>query len=152
MAGTESTRPDTDREPAAAVGRRAGVANGPRVPHLTPQEHAARGKAARAEAPRTRHAEWEHWAERPDPIAPPPVQSLRAGQLGPGGGRAAGGGLRQLTRAAGGNVTWRRRDPSESRRHRRGGGVWMPRPRQAGRVDSLARTPPNDYPRPRPMP
>ncbi len=40
-----------------------------RVPHLTPQERAARGKAARAEAPRTRHAEWEPWAERPDPIA-----------------------------------------------------------------------------------
>jgi uncharacterized protein (DUF2252 family) len=69
MAGTESTHIDTDREPAAAAGRRAGAGNGPRVPHLTPQEHAARGKAARAEAPRTRHAEWEPWAERPDPIA-----------------------------------------------------------------------------------
>jgi uncharacterized protein (DUF2252 family) len=39
------------------------------VPHLTPQERAARGKAARAEAPRTRHAEFQAWAERPDPIA-----------------------------------------------------------------------------------
>jgi uncharacterized protein (DUF2252 family) len=40
-----------------------------RVPHLTPQERAARGKAARAEAPRSRHAEFQAWAERPDPIA-----------------------------------------------------------------------------------
>jgi uncharacterized protein (DUF2252 family) len=40
-----------------------------RVPHLTPRERAARGKAARAEAPRSRHAEWEPWTERPDPIA-----------------------------------------------------------------------------------
>jgi uncharacterized protein (DUF2252 family) len=40
-----------------------------RVPHLTPGERAARGKAARAEAPRSRHAEWEPWVERPDPIA-----------------------------------------------------------------------------------
>ncbi len=43
--------------------------NATRVPHLTPSERAARGKAARAEAPRTRHAEWEPWAERPDPVA-----------------------------------------------------------------------------------
>ncbi|MCL2769695.1 MAG: DUF2252 domain-containing protein [Solirubrobacterales bacterium] len=40
-----------------------------RVPHLTPSERVARGKAARAEAPRGRHAEWEAWAERPDPVA-----------------------------------------------------------------------------------
>ncbi|HXA53297.1 MAG TPA: DUF2252 domain-containing protein [Solirubrobacteraceae bacterium] len=42
--------------------------NATRVPHLTARERAARGKAARAEAPRSRHAEWEPWAERPDPI------------------------------------------------------------------------------------
>jgi uncharacterized protein (DUF2252 family) len=40
-----------------------------RVPHLTPAERSARGKAARAESPRSRHGEWEPWAERPDPIA-----------------------------------------------------------------------------------
>jgi uncharacterized protein (DUF2252 family) len=45
------------------------TASRPKVPHLSPQERAARGKAARAEAPRSRHAEWEPWAERPDPIA-----------------------------------------------------------------------------------
>ncbi len=45
------------------------TAGGPKVPHLSPRERAARGKAARTEAPRSRHAEWEPWAERPDPIA-----------------------------------------------------------------------------------
>jgi uncharacterized protein (DUF2252 family) len=49
--------------------RRRARAGGPKVPHLTPAERAARGKAAREEAPRSRHAEWEPWAERPDPIA-----------------------------------------------------------------------------------
>ncbi|HEY3828675.1 MAG TPA: DUF2252 domain-containing protein [Solirubrobacteraceae bacterium] len=39
------------------------------VPHLTPQERSARGKAARMESPRSRHADWEPWSERPDPIA-----------------------------------------------------------------------------------
>jgi uncharacterized protein (DUF2252 family) len=42
---------------------------GPNVPHLTPAERQARGKAAREESPRSRHAEWEPWAERPDPVA-----------------------------------------------------------------------------------
>jgi uncharacterized protein (DUF2252 family) len=65
--------PDTDAEritatPAIRPPKRA-AAGGPKVPHLTPQERAARGKAARAEAPRSRHAEWEPWAERPDPVA-----------------------------------------------------------------------------------
>jgi uncharacterized protein (DUF2252 family) len=41
----------------------------PRVPHLTPRERAARGRAARAESPRSRHGEWQPWTERPDPIA-----------------------------------------------------------------------------------
>ncbi|HEY2767020.1 MAG TPA: DUF2252 domain-containing protein [Solirubrobacteraceae bacterium] len=52
--------------------RRAGTGGHhahPRVPHLTPQERVVRGKAAREEAPRSRHAEWEPWAERPDPVA-----------------------------------------------------------------------------------
>jgi uncharacterized protein (DUF2252 family) len=69
VTSTEPTRTDTDHEPPATVGRRAATGSGPRAPHLTPQEHAARGKAARAEAPRTRHAEFQAWAERPDPIA-----------------------------------------------------------------------------------
>ncbi|MFI5003544.1 MAG: DUF2252 domain-containing protein [Solirubrobacterales bacterium] len=49
--------------------QRRAMGAGQRVPHLSPQERAARGKAARVEAPRSRHAEWEPWAERPDPVA-----------------------------------------------------------------------------------
>ena len=38
------------------------------VVHLTPGERAARGKAARAEVPRSSHAVWEAPSRRPDPI------------------------------------------------------------------------------------
>src|SRR5690242_13496068 len=37
--------------------------------HLTPDERAARGKAARAEAPRGSNAEWSPPADRRDPVA-----------------------------------------------------------------------------------
>jgi uncharacterized protein (DUF2252 family) len=62
---------DLDESTAAASirPRRRGGTGRPPVPHLTPRERIARGKAARMEAPRSRHAEWEPWAERPDPIA-----------------------------------------------------------------------------------
>jgi uncharacterized protein (DUF2252 family) len=39
------------------------------VAHLTPAQRAARGKAARAEVPRTSHGKWEPSPARPDPIA-----------------------------------------------------------------------------------
>jgi uncharacterized protein (DUF2252 family) len=54
---------------ATAPKRRHAANGGPSVPHLTPAERQARGKAAREESPRSRHAEWEPWAERPDPVA-----------------------------------------------------------------------------------
>jgi uncharacterized protein (DUF2252 family) len=38
------------------------------VAHFTPAERAARGKAARAEVPRSSHAEWEPPPHRPDPV------------------------------------------------------------------------------------
>src|SRR5436305_5214716 len=38
-------------------------------PKLTPEERAERGKAARADAPRSSHAEWSPPSDRPDPIA-----------------------------------------------------------------------------------
>jgi uncharacterized protein (DUF2252 family) len=38
------------------------------VPHLTPAERAARGKAARAEVGRSAHGEWSSPANRPDPV------------------------------------------------------------------------------------
>jgi hypothetical protein len=41
----------------------------PKVEHFTPEERAARGKATRAEIPRTSHADWEPSPVRPDPIA-----------------------------------------------------------------------------------
>src|SRR6201988_518373 len=39
------------------------------VVHLTVEERVARGKAARAEIPRSRHAEYESYADRADPVA-----------------------------------------------------------------------------------
>jgi len=39
------------------------------VPHLTVAERAARGKQARADVPRSRHAKFEPPADRPDPVA-----------------------------------------------------------------------------------
>ena len=36
--------------------------------HLTPAERAARGKAARAEVPRSSHAGWDAPSGRPDPV------------------------------------------------------------------------------------
>ncbi len=41
----------------------------PRVEHFTPAERAARGKATRAEVPRTSHGAWEPSPVRPDPVA-----------------------------------------------------------------------------------
>jgi uncharacterized protein (DUF2252 family) len=38
------------------------------VPHLTPAERVAQGKAARAEVPRASHGEWHPPADRPDPV------------------------------------------------------------------------------------
>jgi uncharacterized protein (DUF2252 family) len=39
------------------------------MPHLSAEEHAARGKAERAEIPRGAHAIWQAPSHRPDPIA-----------------------------------------------------------------------------------
>ena len=38
------------------------------LPHFTPTERTARGRAARQETPRSSHAVWEPWPERPDPL------------------------------------------------------------------------------------
>ena len=43
--------------------------HGAKVPHFTPDERAARGKAARTEVPRRSHGEWEPATGRPDPVA-----------------------------------------------------------------------------------
>jgi uncharacterized protein (DUF2252 family) len=39
-----------------------------RVPHPTPAERSARGKAARTDLPRSFHADWEPAADRPSPV------------------------------------------------------------------------------------
>ncbi len=60
------TAPNGAAAPAAAT-------TPPKVEHFTPAERAARGKAARAEVPRSSHADWE-----PSPIRPDPVEVLEA--------------------------------------------------------------------------
>ncbi len=54
--------------PAGKVAVRSSSSRGARVEHFTPAERAARGKAARAEVPRSSHAEWEPPPHRPDPV------------------------------------------------------------------------------------
>jgi uncharacterized protein (DUF2252 family) len=44
------------------------TASAPKIEHFTPEERAARGKAARAEVPRRVHGEWEPPPHRPDPV------------------------------------------------------------------------------------
>ena len=65
----------TETEPevtAPAVSEQAGqttTREPDRVPHLSPKERAARGKASRKEVPREAHATWSPPAARPDPVA-----------------------------------------------------------------------------------
>jgi uncharacterized protein (DUF2252 family) len=63
---TTMTASPTQVEPAVDLHRRAPAKV---VPHLTPAERAARGKAARADVPRGSHGDWEPSPVRPDPIA-----------------------------------------------------------------------------------
>ena len=55
------------------VSAKGGRTRGPQapkvVPHLTVAEHAARGRAARAEVPRSSHADFSPSPNRPDPVA-----------------------------------------------------------------------------------
>ena len=54
---------DADPDPLKEMARATTA-----VVHLTPEERAARGKAARAEVPRSSHAGWEVPPGRPDPV------------------------------------------------------------------------------------
>src|SRR3954454_16282572 len=58
-----TTASPTATSPARAVRRRSS-----RVEHLSKSERAARGKAARAEVPRSSHAGWEPPSGRRDPV------------------------------------------------------------------------------------
>lgn len=44
------------------------MTNDARIEHLTAEERVARGKAARADVPRSAHAKWEPFPHRPDPV------------------------------------------------------------------------------------
>jgi uncharacterized protein (DUF2252 family) len=67
---TNSDKAQKQSPPPAQLPKGSGKSPGPEpAPHLTPTEHAARGKAARAEVPRSTHGAWEPAANRPDPIA-----------------------------------------------------------------------------------
>jgi uncharacterized protein (DUF2252 family) len=66
---TEETREPrrtgkTSTRPVLATGG----PSAPKVEHFTPEEREARGKATRAEVPRSSHAEWEPPSHRPDPV------------------------------------------------------------------------------------
>jgi uncharacterized protein (DUF2252 family) len=58
---------------SAPNGAAAPVGPAPKVEHFTPEERAARGKAARAEVPRSSHADWD-----PSPMRADPVEVLEA--------------------------------------------------------------------------
>ena len=59
----------TQRYPRCRGQQRDGRQSKPKaVPHLTAEERAARGKAAREEAPRSAHGEWEPASDRRDPV------------------------------------------------------------------------------------
>jgi uncharacterized protein (DUF2252 family) len=64
------TKGQAARGTEAAPNARSDVraSSGRKVVHLTPGERAARGKAARAEVPRSSHAAWDPPAHRPDPV------------------------------------------------------------------------------------
>ena len=62
---------ETPLEGSEAVGTRERDGRHPRpkaIPHPTAAERAARGKEARAAAPRSAHGEWEPAFDRPDPV------------------------------------------------------------------------------------
>jgi uncharacterized protein (DUF2252 family) len=66
------------------VDGRARTAGQRAVPHFTPAERAARGKAARGELPRSAHAAWEPTSSRRDPIDLLEAQAqTRLPELGP---------------------------------------------------------------------
>src|SRR5215218_7907594 len=57
------------KQPPRRSRTKATAPSGTAVPHFTPAERAARGKAARRELPRSAHANCEPLGHRPDPVA-----------------------------------------------------------------------------------
>ena len=58
----------TTTEPEPETGSKVESSELAPAPHFTVAERAARGKAARAEVPRSSHAAWEPSPVRPDPV------------------------------------------------------------------------------------
>ena len=63
-----TTQSDSVSAKAAAKGGRTGAPEASQVPHPSVEERAARGHAARAEVPRSSHADFEPASRRPDPV------------------------------------------------------------------------------------
>ncbi len=69
--GTVEASDGDDPEEVVDMSARQGQRRQPKpkvVPHLTAAERAAKGKAARAETPRSGHGDWEPTSDRPDPV------------------------------------------------------------------------------------
>src|SRR5262245_11216275 len=65
---TKQADEPTPKKAPAKKSSSGGGGQAPKVEHFTADERAARGKATRAEVPRTTHAEWEPPPHRPDPV------------------------------------------------------------------------------------
>ncbi len=62
--GSDETTPSNGEDAAATTPKRSAA----KVEHFTVEERVARGKATRAEVPRSGHANWEPPPHRPDPV------------------------------------------------------------------------------------
>ena len=63
-----TTQSDSVSAKAAAKGRSRGAPEASQVPHPSVEERTAQGRAARAEVPRSSHADFEPASRRPDPV------------------------------------------------------------------------------------
>ena len=66
--GMSTAQSDLVSAKAAAKGRRTGAPEASQVPHPSVEERTAQGRAARAEVPRSSHADFEPASRRPDPV------------------------------------------------------------------------------------
>ena len=66
--GSQAESGQKPQKPAKKAAAAGSPAQAGKVEHFTPRERAARGKAARAEVPRSSHSEWEPLPHRPDPV------------------------------------------------------------------------------------
>jgi uncharacterized protein (DUF2252 family) len=67
--GPTARRRRTKAPAKPSMPRRIRASKPQALPHLTPAERVAHGKAARADAPRAGHGEWQSASDRPDPVS-----------------------------------------------------------------------------------